>query len=132
MQSVTSNAVAQYLNGTVEEGSKIVIRELSTSVSNASTLKYTGLSLTLEKEYFWIVTASASWNNVQPIEVVVSTSSTNGTGSYVYDSGTFKGRLANCVTFRSATADLSLYLWARWNNNSQNTVNFKTIGFRKP
>ena len=125
MQSVTSNAVAEMFK---------FKKESKSHTFTTSGLEYTGVSLTLDTGYFWIVYGSHTWSASAGDTIAISISSTAiNNRAYVLAQASTIGR--GCVVnylldLTTATSPQSIYLWTSASGTNPETLT--AIGIKKP
>ena len=76
-------------------------------------MSYTGVSFTVPANCFFVVTAKATYANVQPSNVAINNSSTNANATLA--TGAYSPVMSSCsLAGKSGSSSMTLYLWAKY------------------
>lgn len=87
---------------------------VSASVTTTSSLAYTGVSIKIPAGCMFVLSGCIAYNSAKPVQVTLSTSSTNGTYCVACNEGTQVYAPLVCTGTEYASGDTTIYLWAKW------------------
>lgn len=91
-------------------------------VSCQTSAFYTGVSITIPANSFYVVTGTAFWSEVSPTWVGIASSDASPNTQLA--EGTRTQSVAACTLAGFTEGELTLYLWAQYSSESSNRVYF--------
>ena len=133
-EAITKNDLKNVLNEVLPPISPIYLYDhIMFNCTTANSLKYTGVTLTVPANSFYVLMAQAMYNGARPNAVTINTSS-SGNGYDEVASGYYAGVMCSCtVVGETTSSDLPLYVWANYAtvNSGAGNIYFKGIYIKK-
>ncbi len=93
--------------------------------TSSATFSYTGVSIPIKANTPYILVVMLVWGNGAPLEIALRTSETETHVVYTLT----RGECGQACWCGYSAADTEIYVWARYNNASQNIVRYRLVYF---
>lgn len=86
--------------------------------TTTNTLTYTGVSITIPAGHMFVLSGCIAYNTQKPLQVTLALSDSNGTYCVACNEATQVYAPLVCTGTDYAASDTTIYLWAKWANNT--------------